>query len=338
MRARRIVGTIALAVGLYLIVLPFALSLFSRGRDAQHLADRYRGVMSAQGIRTFRTNLRVVNAAGKDLFGSFLPELQQTLGLDDAQFRATVATGYPEVAAFLHRIPQTVKYLNPASKAVLAQQDNYASAADFPVAGIPVTVGPWALIALGLALSGLGVAVLLSARVGGSVLPLVAILVVGLGLTVGPFVLGWFGKTDAAEQVAEAARPPFSRPVANATVSDTYNFNAAFLEMRQSLFPVVAQKLGMSDSQFDAYAHQRYPALLRFLDKWDASIFDGARRLSLSQIQYMDEFHNADATPYQMLPWLVIGPGVILLAGGVVGFALRRRDREPSSGGSASTS
>ena len=66
----------------------------------------------------------------------------------------------------------------------------------------------------------------------------------------------------------------------------------------------------------------------KFLDKWNASIFHGARALSLSQIQYMDEFHNADATPYRALPWLVIAPGVVLLVGAGIGFAGRRRRRE----------
>jgi hypothetical protein len=35
--------------------------------------------------------------------------------------------------------------------------------------------------------------------------------------------------------------------------------------------------------------------------------------LSSSQVQYLDEFHNADATPYRALPWLFILPGVLVL-------------------------
>ena len=152
-------------------------------------------------------------------------------------------------------------------------------------------------------------------------LPIGAILVVGLGLVVGPLVLGWFGKTDAADQVPSgrgASRLPYRR-----TVDDTFSFNAAFIEMRKAMFPAVAQKLGMSDAQFDTYLHTNYPALMKFLDKWDASIYVGARALSLSQIQYMDEFHNADATPYKALPWLFPRPPLPLRLRG------RRRAREP---------
>jgi len=337
-RNRRIVGVLTLVVATYLIVIPFALGLFSRTRDAQHLADRYRPVMNDQGVHQFRSNLALVNAGGKELFTKFLPELQTQLGLSDAEFKDFVASSYPHVAAFLTRVPVTVKYLNPATQAVLAQKDNFASADAFPVAGIPVTVGPWALLLLGIGVGVVGLLILLSEKLAGSVLPIIAILVVGLGLVFGPLVLGWFGKTDAADHVAQAARGPFSVAVSDATVNDTFSFNAAFVEMRKALFPAVAQKLGMSDSEIDAYLHTTYPALLKFLDKWDASIYKGARALSLSQIQYMDEFHNADATPYKALPWLFMAPGAVLLVGAAYGFAGRRRrdagaDTEPTGVG-----
>jgi hypothetical protein len=325
-RTRRIVGAITLAAGIYLIVIPFGLSLFSRTRDAQHLADRYKPVMSAHGLNNFRANLKLVNAGGNELFMKFLPELQAKLGLSESEFNAFVASNYPHVAAFLKRVPVTVKYLNPATQNVLAQQDNYASAASFPISGIPVTVGPWALLLLGMAVSAAGIVLLFTQVLADSLLPTLAIGAVGLALVVGPLVLGWFGKTDAAEHVAEAARPPFSVAVSDATVNDTFSFNAAFVEMRKAMFPGVAQKLGMTDAEFDTYLHTTYPALLKFLDKWDASIYKGARALSLSQIQYMDEFHNADATPYTALPWLFMAPGAGLLIGAAYGFAGRRKN------------
>jgi hypothetical protein len=336
-RNRRVLGVITLTVAVYLIVIPFALSLFSRTRDAQHLADRYRPVMSAEGLDHFRANLQLVNAGGKDLFNKFLPTLQSQLGLDQAEFNTFVAANYPHVAAFLTRVPQTVAYLNPATQRVLAQQDNYASADSFPIAGIPVTIGPWALLLLGVALAVVGVLILLSDRVARAWLSIGAIFVVGLGLVIGPVALGWFGKTDAAEHVAEAARAPFSAAVSNATVNDTFSFNAAFVEMRKALFPAVAQKLGMSDAEYNRSLHTNFPALMRFLDKWDASIYRGARALSLSQIEYMDEFHNADATPYRALPWLFMAPGAVLLIGAAYGFAGTRRRKDTTVDGAADT-
>jgi hypothetical protein len=324
-RKRRLVGVITLTAAAYLIVIPFALSLFSRTRDAQHLADRYRPIMSEQGLANFRGNLALVNAGGTELFNKFLPELQSKLGLSDTQFKTFVATNYPHVAAFLTRVPQTVAYLNPATQRVLAQQHNFAQADDFPAPGVPVTLGPWALLLLGIALAVVGLVMLFGDGLAGSLLPIAAVFLVGLALVVGPLVLGWFGKTDSADQVAQAARAPFSVAVSNATVNDTFSFNAAFIEMRKAMFPAVAQKLDMTGPEFDGYLHTNFPALMKFLDKWDSSISEGARALSLSQVQYMDEFHDADATPYKALPWLFMLPGAVLLGGAAYGFASTRR-------------
>jgi len=70
----------------------------------------------------------------------------------------------------------------------------------------------------------------------------------------------------------------------------------------------------------DTYLHTSFPATMKFLDKWDASIYKGAVNLALSQTRFRDEFHNADATAYRALPWIFMTPGAILLLGG--GYAL----------------
>jgi hypothetical protein len=327
-RTRMIVSAVTLMMAVYLIVTPFALSLFSRARDAQHLKDYYQPVMSTRGVQEFRANLQLVNAGGNELYNAFLPQIQHDLGLDATQLTAFVGQNYPAVAAFLTRAPQVVKYLNPATQKVLAQQHNFHDAAEFPLTGIPVTAGPWALLGLGLGLAVIGVVILRTERR----LPLVVVTLVGLALVVGPAALGWFHETDAAEHVAEAARGPFSVAVSNATVDDTYKFNAAFTEMRQAMFPAIGRQLGKTPAQTDAFLHTTFPAMMRFLDAWDQYIYRGAHVLSLSQIRFMDEFHNVDATPYTALPWIFMAPGVVLLVVGAYGLFASRRSASDSPG------
>jgi hypothetical protein len=214
-----------------------------------------------------------------------------------------------------------VEYLNPATKQVLKQGDNFHDADQFPLANLPVDLGPWALIALGLGVGAVGV-LLWSGR---SRLLLVVVVVAGVGLLFGPVVLGWHHQTEAASEIAQVARGPFSAELANTTVDDTFSFNAAFVEMRQAMFPAVAKQLGKSPQEMDDFLHTSFPATMKFLDRWDATIYHGAHDLSLSQIEFMDEFHNADATPYTALPWIFMAPGLILLvAGGYVLISLRR--------------
>jgi len=326
-RARRIVFLITLAAGLYVVAVPFALSLFSRTSDAETLSDYYRPLISDDGIRYQRTNLGIVNAAGDELYTVTLPRLQAELGMDEAQFNAYVADNFPHVAAFLKRAPEVVAYLNPALKQVLAQGDNFEDADQFPVANLDARVGPWSLLALGLGLLVLAVLI----RVGTSSLPIIAVFVVGVGLVVGPAVLGWFHQTEAAEQVAEVARGPFTPELANTTVDDTYKFDAAITEMREAMFPGIGRQLGMSEAELDAFLHENFPDTMRFLDAWVDNIHEGSRSLSLSQIRFMDEFHNADATPYEALPWVFMIPGAALLAAGAYGLLARRRTTTPAA-------
>src|SRR3954469_12601818 len=85
-RTRHAASVVILLVGTYVLVLPFALSLFSRTRDADTLDHYYRPLMSAQGIDHFRSNLHIVDAGGAELNAVVLPQLKQTLGMNDSQF------------------------------------------------------------------------------------------------------------------------------------------------------------------------------------------------------------------------------------------------------------
>jgi hypothetical protein len=184
-------------------------------------------------------------------------------------------------------------------------------------------LGPWALLVLAAVLAALGVLMRLRPHPGLAI----AVVVLGVGLLAGPLTLGWFHETDAAEKVAEAARPPFSPVVANTVVDNIYKIDAAFTEMRKTLFPAIATQLNMTSTQMDAYVHTNFPATVALLDAWDNEMYKGAHDLSLSQVQFMDEFHNADATPYRALPWLVMAPGIVLIAAGVSALAQKTKEQ-----------
>ena len=306
-------------VAVYVIVLPVALSLFTRTSDAEKLNDYYRPLMSEQGISHFRANLGIVNDGGTELYAVTLPKLQHDLGMSETQFNDYVAQNFPHVAVFLEYAPELVKYLNPATEAVLAQKDNFHDADQFPVANVRMDLGPYALLLLGSVLALVGILI----RSRAPRLPILAALVIGVALLSGPLLLGWFHQTDAAEKVAQAARLPFSEAVAGTVVDDIYKIDSAFTEMRLAMFPAIGRQFGTSPPETDSYLHTNFPKTMHLLDEWDAQLYQGAHELSLSQIEYMDEFHNADATPYRALPWLVMAPGAVLLIAS--SYALARK-------------
>ncbi|HEY5172783.1 MAG TPA: hypothetical protein VIK54_13730 [Acidimicrobiia bacterium] len=318
--ARRTASILTLLAGAYLIVLPFAMSLFTRTSDAQKLNDYYRSLMSDQGINQFGTNLQIVDDAAGELPAVVLPKLAHDLGMSQTQLQAYIAQNYPHVAAFITGTPKLLPLLNPATKAVLAQRANFHDADQFPVANVPVNYGPYALLVGGSLLVGVGL-LLQRDRRSRSYL---VVLAIGIGMVVAPIALGWFHETAAAEKVAEAARPPFSAAVGNTVVDNIYGIDAAFVEMRHAMFPSIARHLGLTTAQMDSTLHADFPATMRLLDAWDRQMHLAARDLSLSQLRFADEFHNADATPYRALPWLVIVPGLVLVV--AAGIGLRRRD------------
>ena len=155
--ARHRVAAITLIVlGVYLVALPFALSLFSRARDAEALSDRYRDFATEAGLAEFSANTEQVVDGGEQLLDEGLPGLADDLGMSDAEFAAYVDANYPAVAVYRRRAPEVFGYLTPAVAQTASQAENVADADDFPVPGVPVTVGPWALIAGGLLLVGAG--------------------------------------------------------------------------------------------------------------------------------------------------------------------------------------
>ena len=62
------------------------------------------------------------------------------------------------------------------------------------------------------------------------------------------------------------------------------------------------------------YLYANFPAVMKFLDTWDKTTYRKALPLALSQTRFRDEFNNADATPYQALPWIFMAPGSDLAA------------------------
>ena len=310
-RWRKGTAIVTIGVGLYIATLPFALSLFSRTRDAELISDRLQTLTNGAGLDQFEANLETLTGGGSELFATVIPRLEHDLHLTDAEFKSLVAQNYPHIALFLEHAPDVLAAVEPASRAVIAQRENIKAANSFPVASVPVTVGPWALLALGVGLMGAGVAMLMSPRVGPSVL----VAVVGLGLVIGPLVLDWPHKTTAAEEVAKAARSPFSPATANYVVTEVNTLDAAIVEIRVALLPNIARQLNMNSDQMAQYLTTNFPAFSHLLDRWQNGMGASAHTRALQQIEFGDEFRNADATPYRALPYLVIAPGVVLLAG-----------------------
>jgi hypothetical protein len=323
--SRRSAVLAVIVLGAYLVVVPFALSLFHRTVDAEKLADQYRSFATEEGLGQFSEHTDVVVRGGQQLLDDGLPGFADDLGMTDAEFDELLDDRFPNVAVYRDRAPEVFAYLVPAVAVVAGQADNVADADDFPVAGVPVTVGPWALLGAGAVLVAAGLWARTAPRRVATTLALVA----GVGLVAGPLVLGWPHKVSAAEDVAEAARIAFTPAVAQATTADTYMIDAAVIELREAMLPAIGVELGRSRAEMEAAVAADLPEVAIFLRDWEAGLSASAHDISQSQIRFMDEFHDADATPYRALPWLFVGPGLVVAAIAVGSILLDRRSTSP---------
>ena len=105
----------------------------------------------------------------------------------------------------------------------------------------------------GLLLVGAGAGLLLGGRRVATTLAIVA----GIGLVAAPLVLRWPHETDAAEQVAEAARIAFTPAVAEATVADTFMTDAAVLGLaNEAMLPAIGRQLGLARPRCRPRSHR----------------------------------------------------------------------------------
>jgi uncharacterized membrane protein HdeD (DUF308 family) len=318
---RRVVGVLAIVVGVTLIGFTFAEHLFARSQDAQTIADQYAPLMSAKGLHNLSTGFDAVKAAGGELATSAEPKLQQALGMDDAQFEQYVAQEMPGIAKFDAQAPGVVELVGPVIGKMVAERPDYTKASDIPVSWLPLTSAPWLFLGVGLLLIGVGAYVLW--RPG--TLASVALLLVGLGIAIAPLVIGIPGKVDAAVRVTEIGRIGLAPATGQKAVGATALFDGMAADVHTKLSPALEQRLGAGEFA------QQFPTLAEWVDSWQSSISAQSHDLSDSQVAFASTFANADKIPLEPIPWMFIIPGVVLaILAGVTLLPARRNAEAPA--------
>jgi len=305
---RKIAAVLAIVTGLGLIGFTFAEHLFSRSDDAQTIADHYRGLMSADGLHDLSSGFAAVQAAGGELGTKALPALQQSLGMNDAQFAAYVASEMPNVAQFNEQAPAIVKLVGPVIAKMQAERADYARADQIPTGFLPLSSAPWLFVGIGALLVAVGVFALVRA----DTLSSVALTLVGLGIFLAPLVIGIPGKVDAAVRVTDIGRVGLAPGTAAKAVGATKLFDGMVSDVRTKLEPALAAQQGQSPAAGEAAFATRFPTLADFATTWQQSTSAKSHALSDSQVALGPTFTNADRIPLQPIPWMFIVPGFLI--------------------------
>ena len=290
-----------------MLILPLALSPFHRTMAVRRLTDRIRPAMTTQALDELRSDFDTGRAAGLQLIDGALPVLAQRLGETPEQLTASIQSNYPDVADGFGQFPDIATKVDGVLTLFEKDQAAFHAADDIPTTWLPFTIGPWAMVLLGLALIAVGALAWRSGRTWA----IVAIAVTGLALAIGPLAVAFPHKTTQAAVLVDDLRPLITRPTADAVKGWQAAMEKMTTELQGQLLPDIARQLNTTPAQLTASLQPQFPAVATGLPRLSAVFVDFAdktRRLDAS----VDDFAQTKQIPYRTLPWLFIVPGVAL--------------------------
>jgi hypothetical protein len=315
-------GLIAILLGAGLLASTFVLSLWRDAPAGERVTDRFRSTLSTPGLDNLSANFNALDAFGTQFIDGTRPALARELGMSQAQFDRFVAARYPNTAAAVHEVPPALAFVRPVIPQLKSVHDDFQAVDDIPGLGLPITAVPWLLVGLaGL----LGVGGVLVWRRPGRV-PLVLLLGLGVGMIAVPLALDLPHKAAAAQRVVKVGEVSLSANAARTATRTVQVVDGTVREVRTELIPTLAKRLGTTPAAVSASLARDFPKVGTGLAEWDR-IKVGAEQLTARQRASVHDAQRMKDVPFRALPWLVLGPGILvtLLAAGALAATTRRR-------------
>ena len=320
--ATRIPAVIVMLVGVVLIGTTVVNNLFQVGPAFENLTDGFRPVLTAQAIETARADVAALGAAGEEFQTAVAPAMAEQFGMTPEEFQAFVGEQFPGVGNGMAALPQIVPTFSGLIDTLDAQRDLFASADAIPTSSIPATTIPWALLIAGILALGLGVFMWFVPRTGG-----IIAIVLGAMLVAVPFALSLPTKAADADQMNANLQPVYTQALitqANAAVTTVGTMGT---EMSGTMLPALAEKLGMTEEQLQAFLGENFPATATALQNMPASMerFQG---LVGTFEANLDNYDTMKSVSFEPIIWTVIVGGAVMLVMGIWAFAVGHRPEE----------
>lgn len=340
--SRRIGGGAVIAVGIIWIVATFALNLFGKTAAADRLTGDLRPAFSDSAIQQQQKDAATVAAFTDQIETKTVPLVASVLKTDNASV-LKVLNGFPAVKRVLsttdnngHPFADGKPYLNHASEyvttvanALAANQENYRGADAIPASWLPERATAALFLVLGI------VSVLIGWRIwstpeGGTWPAVVPVAIVGLVCVFAPLFLGLPGKTAKLDSLTNNFAPVFttSGPLSIAEGQEYLkNVRAADVALETQVLPALPGLLHLPPAALASALKSNSPTVYAglltkdranhkvsvvggILDRWDG--------LAATVNSGIGDFNSTNAIPglglaAKVVPWLLIGPGLILL-------------------------
>ena len=317
---RKAVATVAVVSGLGLLVAPFALSLFDRAPAGERVTNRFRETMSVQGLHNLARNFETMGALVDQFVHQTSPQLARQLHMSSGEYNAYVQRQFPAVAAGVKGIPPLVAFVTPVAAQLEALHPEFASVDSLPFLGLSLTTIPWILLALGAALTGLGV-VIWRTRMRA---PVICAALLGTAMLVLPLALSYPRKASDAGKVAAVGRVALSRQAATGAQTANRLIAGMVTQVDTRMIPAVAERLHVTPAALESSIATNYPAVTKGLAAW-SSIRPGAVELVRRQLASVNDAAEMNGLDFTPLPWLIMGPGIALLLTSTLLLTIRSR-------------
>jgi hypothetical protein len=317
--ATRIPALIVMMVGVVLIGTTVMNDLFQVGPAFEGLTDDFRPAMTAQAIETARTDVATLGAAGEEFQTTVAPAMAEQLGMTPEEFQAFVGEQFPAVGDGMAGLPQIVPTFAGLIDTLDAQRDLFASADAIPTTNLPATTIPWALLIAGILSLALGVFMWFVPRIGG-----IVAIVLGAMLVVVPFALSLPTKAADADQLNANLQPVYTAEMIGQASVALKTVGAMGTEMSGTMLPALADQLGMTEEELQAFLGENFPATATALQAMPASMerFQG---LVGTFEANLDNYDTMKSVSFEPIIWTVIVGGAVMFFMGIWAFVIGRR-------------
>jgi len=300
------------------LVLVFVNNLFEVGPAFEEMIDDFRPMLAEESIETAQADLVMLDAVGAEFETAIVPALSQQLGMTSEEFMAFTAANYPDVAAGVEALPVIVPTFSGLIETLDSQRDLFESADAIPTESLPATTVPWGLMFAGIALIGAG-AILFRPGLSG----LATAGGLGVLLVVVTLVLSLIPKAADADELNDNLRPIYTPELVAQANGALVTVGAMGAQMQTEMLPDLAQQLGMSAEELNAFMGQNFPATALALGELPAAM-GRFETLTSTFENNLDNYETIEPVAFSPIIWTMFLGGFVVIAAAALAWFMSR--------------